>query len=273
MSYQTIEEYFTQFQDDVEEIHVNFISNHLPDLSRFYKIRKLFCHNNNLTCLPPLPSTLESLNCYYNHLTCLPPLPSTLKSLYCFHNKLTRLPPLPSTLESLYCSFNQLKCLPQLPSSLERLHCYTNQLKCLPQLPSSLEILDCSCNELTYLPQLPSTLEILKCNYNKLKCLPQLPSSLRNLDCSNNRFHNYIIKKNFISMSEFITEIRKQIQVENRFRELFYALKYKKQFRDLLWVRIREPKIRQRYHPDNLMKMLEERELTLDELDELNDNW
>jgi hypothetical protein len=76
-----------------------------------------------------------------------------------------------------------------------------------------------------------------------------------------------------MSMSDFITQVRKQIQIENQFRELFYALKYKKQFRNLLWVRIREPKIRIKYHPNNLMKMLEERELTLDELDELNDNW
>ena len=41
MSYQTIEEYFNQFPDDVEVIQVTFISDHLPDLSRFYKLKTL----------------------------------------------------------------------------------------------------------------------------------------------------------------------------------------------------------------------------------------
>ena len=60
----------------------------------------------------------------------------------------------------------------------------------------------------------------------------------------------------------------------NRFREMFYALKYKQRFRDLLWVKVREPKIRARYHPDNLAKMLEGRDdMGLDELDALMDQW
>lgn len=59
-----------------------------------------------------------------------------------------------------------------------------------------------------------------------------------------------------------------------RFRELFYALKYKQQFRDLLWVKVREPKIRAKYHPDNLIKILEGRDdLDIDELDELMQEW
>lgn len=59
-----------------------------------------------------------------------------------------------------------------------------------------------------------------------------------------------------------------------RFREMFYALKYKQRFRHVLWAKVREPKIRAKYHPDNLAKMLEERgELDLDELDALMDQW
>ena len=60
----------------------------------------------------------------------------------------------------------------------------------------------------------------------------------------------------------------------NRFREMFYALKYKQQFRHVLWTKVREPKIRAKYHPDNLAKMLDERgELDVDELDALMDQW
>ena len=77
-----------------------------------------------------------------------------------------------------------------------------------------------------------------------------------------------------MSMTDYITKLRNQIEIINKFRELFYTLKYKKQFQYLLWERIREPKIRNKYHPSNLMAMLEEKEdITLDELDELLEKW
>jgi hypothetical protein len=235
MSYQSIEEYFTQFPDDVEEINVNFISHHLPDLSRFYKLKTLNCYNNQLTSLPPLPSTLKILRCHQNQLTYLPPLPSTLKMLWCYKNKLTYLPRLPYTLKILWC--------------------YNNQLICLPLLPPTLKILWCSINKLTYLPLLPSSLKSLDCNNNPLP------------DC-------YIKKDDNMSMDEYIIQLRNQINIVNQFREIFYALKYKKQFQYLLWIQIREPKIKNKYHPNNLITMLEGRdEITLDELDDLIDNW
>jgi hypothetical protein len=59
-----------------------------------------------------------------------------------------------------------------------------------------------------------------------------------------------------------------------RFRDLFYALKFKERFRRLLWEKVREPKIRAKYHPDNLANMLKENgELDVDELDTLMDQW
>jgi hypothetical protein len=75
-------------------------------------------------------------------------------------------------------------------------------------------------------------------------------------------------------MANYIEKVRKQINIVNQFRELFYSLKYKKQFQDFLWFHIREPKIRNKYHPNNLMTMLEGREeITMDEFNELIDNW
>ena len=215
MSYKTIEEYFTQFPDDVETINVTFVSEHLPDLSRFYKLKNLSCYNNKLVCLPLLPSTLEIL----------------------------------------WCSNNKLTYLPELPSMLIRLECYNNELTYLPLLPPSLETLMCYNNRLTHLPLLPSTLEYLY--------------------CINNQFLDYYIKHDDnMSMTDYITKLRNQIEIINKFRELFYTLKYKKQFQYLLWERIREPKIRNKYHPSNLMAMLEEKEdITLDELDELLEKW
>ncbi len=306
IKYQNIEEYFSQFPDDVETIevcfnsdHLPFNSDHLPDLSRFYKLKNLQCHNSEMTCLPELPPTLEMLFLFQNKMTCLPVLPPSLKMLVCFSNHqmtclselpstldylacsfspLTRLPDLPSSLISLCCAHNQLTSLPSLPSSLRTLFCPDNQLTSLPDLPSTLKDLNCSNNQLTSLPPLPSTLTRLTCACNKLTYFPDLPSTLEYLVCFSNLFLDCYIKHiehtNYTSMTDYITDFRNQINIINQFRELFYALKYKKQFLDLLWVRIREPKIRNKYKPENLIAMLEEKEdITLDELDELLDKW
>jgi Leucine-rich repeat (LRR) protein len=204
--------------------------------------------------LPPLPSTLEKLECFRNNITCLPPLPSTLKILVCFDNQLMCLPNLPPVLETLSCYNNHLTYLPPLPSTLKELYCFNNQLTCLPPLSSNLKMLNCFNNQLTYLPLLPST--------------------LKDLFCGDNLFLDYYVKQDKLSMAEYITKLQKQIKITNQFRELFYSLKYKKQLQDLLWFHIREPKIRNRYHPNNLMTMLEGREdITMDELDELLEKW
>ena len=176
MSYSTIEEYFNQFPDDVEVIDVEFISDHLPDLMRFYKLKRLECNNNKLTYLPPLPSVLEELVCGNNELTYLPHLPYNLDTLYFINN-------------------------------------------------------------------------------------PKM---------------DYYIQKGKSTMLNYIAQLNKQINIINKFRELFYTVKCKKQLHKWLWVRVREPKIQQKYHPSNLITMLEGREedeMSLDELDELLEKW
>jgi hypothetical protein len=85
---------------------------------------------------------------------------------------------------------------------------------------------------------------------------------------------DYYVRQGKIPMTEYVRQLQKQIKITNQFRELFYTLKYKKQFQYWLWVLIREPKIRNRYHPNNLITMLEgKEESTLDELDELLEKW
>ena len=273
MSFNSIEEYFAQFPDDIDKMNVSIQTHCLPDLSRFYKLTRLNCCNNQLTQLPSLPSTLIYLSCCYNELTQLPSLPSTLQYLDCNVNQLAQLPTLPSTLTVLRCIDNQLTQLPSLPYTLTMLHCGYNQLKQLPSLPSTLTDLVCYDNQLTQLPSLPSTLKYLVCYNNQLTQLPSLPSTLIHLDC------RYILlpfdhEINHTNMTKYIIQMTNKNNIIIRFKELFYALKYKKKFRHLLWVHIREPKIRTKYHPDNLIKMLKDREnLTLDELDEFDSNW
>ena len=117
----------SNYSDDVEEIDIsNNRLTQLPDLSRFKKLQTLYCYNNQLTSLPPLPSTLQTFYCSNNQLTSLPPFPSTLQILDCSCNQLIHLPPFPSTLQRLYCFRNQLTHLPSLPSSLQYLDCSNN---------------------------------------------------------------------------------------------------------------------------------------------------
>jgi len=84
-------------------------------------------------------SGVTHLSCYNNQLTSLPPLPSTLERLYCENNRLTSLPHLPASLEKLYCYGNRLFSLPPIPPSLKYLYCYNNQLTKYPDLPWGLE--------------------------------------------------------------------------------------------------------------------------------------
>ena len=52
----------SNYSEDVEEINIsNNRLTQLPDLSRFKKLQTLFCSINQLTHLPPLPSTLQIL--------------------------------------------------------------------------------------------------------------------------------------------------------------------------------------------------------------------
>jgi hypothetical protein len=103
--------------------------------------------------------------------------------------------------------------------------------------------------------------------------LPLLPSALEIFYFNNNPILDYYIKPDGSSMVDYMAKLRNQIEIINQFRELFYALKYKKQFIKWLW-HIREPKIRNKYKPENLIALLEgKEESTLDELDELLENW
>jgi hypothetical protein len=42
----------------------------------------------------------------------------------------------------------------------------------------------------------------------------------------------------------------------NNFKYLYYCIKFRNQFRNLLWIKVREPKIKEYYNPKNLIKLL-----------------
>jgi Leucine-rich repeat (LRR) protein len=143
--------------------------------------------------------------------------------------------------------------LPNLPQTLIRLDCYNNQLTSLPNLPPNLIYLSCYNNQLTSLPNLPPTLTRLICFDNKLTILPNLPPTLISLGCSGNQLIYLYDSKIYT-----IQQIQQHSQILSNFKHLYYSLRFKVPFRDLLWKRVREPNAMRTFHPNYLLDNLTE---------------
>ena len=185
-----------------------------------------------------------------------------LQILRCSNNQLTSLPSLPQNLNILYCFNNQLTSLPSLPQNLITLDCSNNKLTSLPSLPQNLEYLDCSVNKLISLPTLPQNLEYLDYSVNKLTSFPILPQNLKQLDCSKNPISEIVNSNSLIKR-------KKNIQILNNFRYLYYCLKFKNHFRKWLWEKVREPNAKKLYDPNYLIENLGDE----DDLDAVLNNW
>jgi Leucine-rich repeat (LRR) protein len=187
------------------------------------------------TYLNGLPENITKINVRQCNLTSISNLSRfiNLIYLYCNENKLTSLPELPVSLQNLYCSNNQLTSLPFLPTSLKNLDCDNNQLKSLPKLPESLGWLYCNNNHLTFLPLLPKEMWSLSSYSNQLSSLPELPESLWYLDCYNNPIFDilYVLSVIYEENNELsLTKCRNAINTLNRFRYLYYYLRFKIMF-------------------------------------------
>ena len=161
-------------------------------------------HNNYLTAIPRLPSTLDTLICCYNTISNITTLPNTLKFLKCVNNHLSHLPALPSSLNHIDLYQNFFSSLPTLPNSITYLDCSSNPLLTLPTLPNSLVYLNCNGQRLTSVPALPNTLTTLNLSFNKITCFPAFPNSITNFNISNNLFDclpNYIAAMDAATMA------------------------------------------------------------------------
>ena len=143
-----------------------------------------------------------------------------------------------------------------LNEKLETLNCYQNQLSSL--LTKNLKVLSCSNNQLTSLHSIK--LETLNCCNNQLTSLHL--NDIQTLYCDNNPIYEIVNHRETKIMNQNLKRL-------NRFRYLYYCLKFKKRFRDWLWVKIREPKIQLKYSHDYLVEHLHEDT----DLDELLQNW
>lgn len=248
----TIDDYLNKLPETTE--HIDISNRRLcrcPSLARFKNLKTLHCHLNNLKQLPELPNSVEILFCHCNQLTNIPRLPKNLKIFHADYNQLTHISEFPSGIDEISLYDNPLTSLPPLPPNLHYLNCSKNQLKSLPFLPQNLRVLLCDKNRLETLPTLPPQLIHLSCEYNPLKTLPELPRSIAKLELEHTGIYDEIL------MTDNPYEIREIVNKIHRFRVAYYTLKFKQRFRDLLWLKVRLPKIERANHPDLLRESVE----------------
>jgi hypothetical protein len=66
-----------------------------------------------------------------------------------------------------------------------------------------------------------------------------------------------------------LIKVKQNIETLNNFCHLYYSLRFKKQLRKLLWEKVREKQIMNKYHPNYLLKNLEENA----DLDDFLNKW
>ena len=95
-----VTEYLNSLSEDINNLNIGgYNLTELPDLSRFHKLKALYCHKNKLTSLPSLPPSLDYLCCSDNQISFIHSLPENLKYLSCCDNQLTSLPTLNKNLQ------------------------------------------------------------------------------------------------------------------------------------------------------------------------------
>ncbi len=218
----------------------------LPDLSRFTSLQELRCGHNNLMEIPSLPYTLIRLYCSFNKLTRLPSLPPNLESLSCNNNEITHLPRLPDNLEILSCDNNEITHLPNL-NNLKFLYCTNCKLSSLPEINNRLHALFCENNQISELPYL-NNLSTIYCGNNNINNFPE-SRDLVKLICNNNPIWEVFSKHVYHNNLSY------EARTLNKFRHLFYSLKYKGKFRRWLWIQ-KEKIAMEKYSPANLEILL-----------------
>ena len=71
---------------------------------------------------------------------------------------------------------------------------------------------------------------------------------------------------NYKIYSPDINNLKMKFKIINRFRELYYCIKYKNMFRKWLYEKVREPNAMKLYSPEYLMNELKDEETDLDEV-------
>lgn len=255
------------------------ILTNIPSIIHLKKAKYLNVNHNSLTELPELPKTLKQIVAHTNQITHLPSLPKGLYNLRISDNQLTQLPPLPKGLHQLEVCNNPLQSLPRLPATLHQLSCSGTLITELPQLPNGLWMMTlCRNTHLNALPVLPETLRTLYMMRSNVWSMKNIPANILTIEMKDTPIYEILRYNNSDEDQEGTLDIdilRSRLQILNRFRELYYSLRFKQKFRDLLWMRVRLPRIERVNHPDELRRVLITEEGSEDEesLEEVMENF
>lgn len=246
--------------------------NSIVELPELPLLEELRCEYNQLKSLPHYPNLVE-LRCDSNRISELPKFGKRLQALMCSQNPLYSLPDLSSCpLVMLECSEAGLRSLPELPSTLEELYVPLNNIESLPPLPPNLRILHVNCNYLTELPDIRQ-LETLSCAGNSLSWLPEI-GDLSVLHSYANDNMPEVFHHDGDIYPDTISRMNSASRVLDKFRDVFWAMKFKKRFRDWLWIRVRQPAMLEKYRPSNFAERFVGKEgMDFEEVITLFNDW
>jgi len=267
-------DYFDSLPQDLENINlIDKKINFIPNLSRFINLLTLTLSRCIIKTLPTLPNSLQTLIIIRIGLEYLPNLENTrLGNVVCSHNNLKSLPKFPDTLILLNVSYNKLTTITDLPDSLKEIILSNNQIEKIQRFPNNTRIINVNYNLLRELPTIPEKTNELMCNHNKLISMPEIKSNNMWYLCFNCEVHGFFRcnEENYYNQIE-IKEIIKKINLINKFKSMYYHLLCRKKLCKWLWEYVREPKIRELYHPNKLNKFLED--MNEYNLEEVLDEW
>lgn len=273
---------------NLKNLDISFnLLKHLPEMPE--GLTWLMCTCNRLTSLEGIPSTVHTILADQNRIRSFSWRFPSLKNVCLIANRIKTVGALPPNLESCFIGYNHIQCFPDLPETLQVLSCGHNDLIELPsRLPASLQTLFCEFNpRLSALPDIPHDLVSLSVRGCNISRLPRLPDTISTLEFHDTPvvqmvnlplylFNYYQVMENTpigeiirptaaaftaersLSVAELLDICRANLHKLNRFRELYYSLRYKRQFWKWLWNKYRITRIERAYHPDRLRERLEQ---------------
>jgi Leucine Rich repeats (2 copies) len=255
----------------------------LPDLSNFLQLESLDIGHNNIKNVDFIIHLrhLKTFNCSYNQIKSIPEH-DTIENLDCYHNKLLRIGYYKS-LKRLDSCINYIHTIEPM-NTLIYLNCDSNYLKIISGFPElryltcsncpiekieymeHLTLIDFHTTNVRHIPEFKNLTKIISGKH--LFAFPYIVSrpkylyitNQQMLDCIGNSSNKHYIVQNDIDI------IVQRSNVLARMRELRYALKYREPLLNLLW-KVRENIAKEKYHPSNLLKFIEENEDWVEVLD------
>jgi len=237
-----------------DQLHINNCYGYFPDLSKFKSVTQVYISNCfiHTSHRQSLPKWVKGLSITATNIHELPELPESISRLIISRTSLERLPDrLPSRLMYFVLEKNpKLEQLPPLPCELSLFTCVDTSVRELPPLPEFLYRLYCWNNELVDLPRIPPNLRYLRCANNPFTLSPWINALHKEVPQQQD-----IMQDDMFSYGQLYVDI-KEIQTIYRFREMYYAVRFREQFRRWLWIP-RERTIKRNLHPERLVRFLE----------------